>query len=244
MTSSTRASARASRLAALAALLVFAVGLVVAAPAQAAAYRFWSYWQSPSGTWTFSQAGPSAVLPADGTVEGWRFGITTEGGSADAAPRVEPSFDALCGQTAPVAGSKRVGLVVDFGDAAEAPDGETPPAAIATCALVPEDANGYAVLRSVAQVRTESGMVCGIAGYPTGECAVVVDDPLPAASAAADTSQSDTGQIDTNQIDTSEFGMATEEPADSGASPVGLVVSVVVVAFIIVLAAAARRRSS
>lgn len=237
MTATARASVRATRLAALVALSLALSGVLAVAlstPAQAAAYRFWSYWQGSSGSWTFSQAGPSAVLPADGTVEGWRFGITTEAGTADAAPRIEASFEALCGQTAPAEGSKRVGLVIDFGDAAEAPGGETPPTAIATCALVPVDANGYAVLRSVAQVRTESGMVCGVDGYPARECAAVVDDPAPVASPTASTT-----------IDSSEFGMAANTPdGDTDSSPVGLVISLVVVAFIIVLAAAARRRSS
>lgn len=234
-TVSARASAAATRLAVLAVLSVAlgaAISIAATPPAHAAAYRFWSYWQVTGGTWSFAQAGPGAVLPADGSVEGWRFGVTTTAGAADAAPRIEPSFEALCGQTAPVAGSKRVGVVVDFGDATEAPNGEMPPASIATCALVPDDANGYAVLRSVALVRTESGLVCGIGGFPAHECTAVVDDPVPAASASA-------------AIGSSEFGMSTSEPtADADSSPVGVVLSLVVVAFIIALAAAARRRSS
>lgn len=219
-------------LAVLSVVLGAAISIAATPPAHAAAYRFWSYWQVTGGTWSFAQAGPGAVLPADGSVEGWRFGVTTTAGAADAAPRIEPSFETLCGDTAPAAGSKRVGLVIDFGDAAHAPDGEVPPAGIATCALVPEDANGYALLRSVAQVRTESGLVCGIGGFPAHECTAVVDDD-PAASPAASAS-----------IDVSQFGMATNEPNENAeSSPVGLVLSLVVVAFIVVLGAAARRRS-
>jgi hypothetical protein len=36
---------------------------------------YWSYWHaSPGGTWTYSTTGASTYNPAQGTVEGWRFG--------------------------------------------------------------------------------------------------------------------------------------------------------------------------
>lgn len=36
---------------------------------------YWAYWHAtPGGAWTFSSQGPSAYNPAQGTVEGWRFG--------------------------------------------------------------------------------------------------------------------------------------------------------------------------
>ena len=36
---------------------------------------YWSYWHaSPGGTWTYSTSGASTYNPAQGTVEGWRFG--------------------------------------------------------------------------------------------------------------------------------------------------------------------------
>ena len=36
---------------------------------------YWSYWHAaPGGTWTYSTTGASSYNPAQGTVDGWRFG--------------------------------------------------------------------------------------------------------------------------------------------------------------------------
>ena len=64
----TRTTVRAA--AALAAAVVAIV--LVTSPAQAAAYRYWTYWQAPVGAaaWTFGTQGPGTSVPADGAVEG------------------------------------------------------------------------------------------------------------------------------------------------------------------------------
>lgn len=161
---------------------IAALGTWGAAPAEATSYRFWTYWLGGDSDWSFSSQGASR-RPADGTVDGWRFAIS-EASSSTIPPRHSSSFGRICGSTDPVDGSKRVGLVVDFGTTSDAPDGETPGALINTCVVAPEDANGYEVLDLAAvQMRTESGLICGLNGYPAAECGVVVADPKPSPTA-------------------------------------------------------------
>ena len=157
------------------ALALVAVALV-APPAQAAAYRYWTYWQAPVGAaaWSFATQGPGTSIPADGDVEGWAFTVSTESGNAEDAPATAPDFATICDGTPVQPERKRVALVIDPGPAAVAPDGQAPPAAIAACLVVEPDATGYDVLRAAAPVRTEDGLVCGIDGYPSVECAVVL----------------------------------------------------------------------
>ena len=155
--------------------LALVAGAGLPAPAQAATYRYWSYWVGDSGDWAFSNIGPASRIPADGAVEGWRF---AEAGLAGGpAPAVAPTFDDVCGDTEPPAEGKRVAVIVDPGSADEAPDGESPPGAWAMCVTADADATGYAVLRAAAEVRLDRGLVCGIGGYPGAECAVVVREP-------------------------------------------------------------------
>ncbi len=170
----------AAVLAALFATLA-ALGTWGAAPAEATSYRFWAYWLGSDNDWSFSSQGASR-RPADGTVDGWRFAVS-EASSSTTPPRPAPSFGRICGSTDAVDGSKRVGLVVDFGTTADAPDGETPPAIISTCVVAPADANGYEVLDLAAvQLRTDSGLICGLNGYPATECGAVVADPTSSPS--------------------------------------------------------------
>ncbi len=161
-------------------LLAMAAALVgiVAGPgeAEATSYRFWTYWTGGDSGWSFATVGASRV-PADGAVEGWRFAVSAASTST-APPRTAKGFSAVCGSTPPVAGSKRVALVVDYGSASDAPPGVTPPAGVVThCAVVPTSANGYAVLDDYASLRVESGLVCGIGGYPARGCGEPVSDP-------------------------------------------------------------------
>jgi hypothetical protein len=179
---------RISRTGTAAVVTAAALFLVAAPGAEAAAYRYWTYWQGASDTWTFASAGPAALVPADGTVEGWRFAVTTQAGGQSDAPSVEPSFEAICGDTPAQPDRKRVALVIDPGSTASAPQGQRPPPASSTCIVAELDATGYQVLRSAVVVRTEGGLVCGIAGYPTGECAPVVDE---AAAGTADAASPD-----------------------------------------------------
>ncbi len=169
---------------------IAALGTWGAAPAEATSYRFWTYWLGGDNDWSFSSQGASR-RPADGTVDGWRFAIS-EASSSTIPPRHSSSFSRICGSTDPVEGSKRVGLVVDFGTTSDAPDGEAPGALINTCVVAPADANGYEVLDLAAiQMRTDSGLICGLNGYPATECGVVVADPEP--SPTGDPSGTDGG---------------------------------------------------
>lgn len=177
---------------------ILATVVVGAAPGAAAmvptaAYRYWTYWVAEPGesTWTFASAGPASLIPADGSVQGWRFAVTTAAGTASSQPRTAPSFADICADTPATDGSKRVALVIDPGTGADAPPGQLPGDVQTSCVVADTDATGYQITRSVTTVRAEgSGLVCGVGGYPTGECAPVVDEPsasspAPTTSAAA-----------------------------------------------------------
>jgi hypothetical protein len=156
----------------LAMLVVSAPGVTDTAQASSA-YRFWNYFHGNHGQWQFAQTGAAVFIPADGSVEGWRYGISD--GVRGRQPRVKPDFDAICAATSPESGDKRVAVVIDFGIPQEAPAGEKPPQPLGACAVVPTGFSGQQVLESVAQVRTDA-MVCGINGYPATGCAVATRD--------------------------------------------------------------------
>ena len=157
----------------------------------ATAYRYWAYYVAHANTWQFSQRGPAAEYPVDGEVQGWRFAIQAEAGKG-LAPRALPDFAKLCGATPATAGQLRVGIVIDFGVSADAPAGEHPPGtAVSGCVHVAEGGSGADVLRAAAAVRigtgSDGGLVCGIDGYPTNECAAVVTAKPPPTPKAAPT---------------------------------------------------------
>ncbi|GAA2522853.1 MULTISPECIES: SCO2322 family protein [Streptomyces] len=152
----------------LAALLPLSAG---AGQAQAAGYRYWSFWERDGGAWTYATQGPSLVRPSDGDVQGFRFSVSED--SADAAkPRGTADFATLCAGTPPRDGKKRVALVIDFGTPADAPSGETPPAGRTACARVSPDATTAEALASVAgPLRYDAdALLCAIAGYPEKGC--------------------------------------------------------------------------
>lgn len=151
--------------------------VMTATAAQAAAYRYWSYWLGADGQWSFANVGPSSRVPADGTVDGWRFSVS--GVAGNDRPSFAPDFDTVCADTPAQEGRKRVAVIVDPGLAQDAPDGEQPPGAWALCVVVDARASGYDVLRAAASVRVDDGLICSIGGYPARECAVVVDEPTP-----------------------------------------------------------------
>lgn len=167
---------------AVASTLVALSGAVAAPTAHAASYRYWSYWTVAGDSWGFSAVGAGSRVPEDGDVEGWRF--ATSGVVGDQAPRTPPAFGDICAGPDPAPDAKRVALVVDPGEAADAPPGESPPGAWATCVEVPLEATGYDVLRTAAQVRTDRGLVCAINDFPVRECAVAVADAPPASDSA------------------------------------------------------------
>ncbi|MFB4424908.1 SCO2322 family protein [Streptomyces sp. QL37] len=159
-------------------LLVGAVLAVLGAgSAQAAGYRYWSFWESDGGkSWTYATQGPSVVRPDDGAVQGFRFSVSAD--SQDSAqPRRAPDFGAVCADTPAKDGLKRIALVIDPGTAADAPDGEKPPAPRTACAQVAPDASTAEALASVAKpLRYDSAaMLCAISGYPRSGCGEQVD---------------------------------------------------------------------
>ncbi|MFE2376245.1 SCO2322 family protein [Streptomyces sp. NPDC059398] len=146
-----------------------------AAPAQAAGYRYWSFWDRTGSGWQYATQGPSTARPADGDVQGFRFAVSAD--SQDASkPRVPAggglTFGAICAKTPAKGGSKRIALVVDFGTAADAPGGEKPPAERTVCARVGGDATSAEALAAVAKpLRYNSdALLCSIAGYPRTGC--------------------------------------------------------------------------
>jgi hypothetical protein len=159
------------------AVAVVVPSAVLPAASQAAAYRYWSYWLGAEGGWAFANVGPAFRSPADGTLEGWRFSVS--GVEGNHAPSFAADFGAVCGDTAPEEGRKRVAVVVDPGLPADVPEGEQLPGAWAMCVVAEPRATGYEVLRAAATVRAERGLICGIGGYPTRGCADVIADPSP-----------------------------------------------------------------
>ena len=168
--------------------------------AQAASYRYWTYWNGTSNVWTFSQVGPAGNIPKDGAVEGWKFAISTQSADAKAQPAFDAAtaFEDICGNTPAVPDKKRVALVIDPGSSTDAPAGENPGPLTSSCVSIELNATGYNVLRSFTSVRTSNGLICGISGYPTTECADVVDDTTTAM--APSTHQSPTQDTSSSPI--------------------------------------------
>lgn len=164
-----RALAPFRALAVLLAALVLVGG--AAGSAGAAGYRYWSFWERTDGTWTYATVGPAASVPDDGDVQGFRFSVSEDSGDA-AKPRGTADFAAICADTPAEKDRKRVGLVIDFGELEDAPDGETPPAARTVCAVLDEDATTAEALASVAKPLRygPSALLCAIAGYPRTGC--------------------------------------------------------------------------
>ncbi|MEU6367170.1 SCO2322 family protein [Streptomyces sp. NPDC046931] len=152
-------------------MVVVCVLLGSAGPAQAVGYRYWSFWERNGSAWTYATQGPSTSRPSDGDVQGFRFAVSED--SADATkPRGGADFATICAGTPARGGDKRVALVLDFGTAADAPSGETPPAPRTACARVPGDATTADALAAVADpLRYDTNaLLCAIAGYPGKGC--------------------------------------------------------------------------
>lgn len=169
----------------LAVLLLSLLALVVpTTQAQAASYRFWGFYDWADSAWAFSTENPTTSVPADGSVQGWRFALSGESGSPR-VPRAEGDFDAICGAVTAEAGQKRVALVIDYGTAEDGGEGSEPPAARGACAVVAADATSVQALTEVgATTRIEAGLVCAIDSYPATGCGDATDDPAPTGSEA------------------------------------------------------------
>ncbi|NEB92975.1 SCO2322 family protein [Streptomyces bauhiniae] len=153
--------------------------LAAAAEAQAAGYRYWSFWDRSGDRWTYATQGPASERPDDGSVRGFRFAVSADSSDAD-RPRGTADFGSICAKTPAKAGTKRVALVLDFGTPADAPSGETPPAPRTLCARVSPDASTAEILAGAAKpLRYDSNaLLCAIAGYPARGCGeqVAVDE--------------------------------------------------------------------
>ncbi|MFI6348767.1 SCO2322 family protein [Streptomyces sp. NPDC050560] len=161
-------------------------GVLGAGTAQAAGYRYWSFWQLDGGDWTYASRGPSVERPDDGAVLGFRFSVSEDSGDA-ATPRGGHGFAAICAHTPARDGDKRLALVLDFGVAADAPAGETPPKARTACARVDGDGSAADALAAVAKpLRYDSvALLCAIAGYPRTGCGEQVSGARPTAASSA-----------------------------------------------------------
>lgn len=180
---------RHARALTLGTVLAVLLGVLAVAPAQAAGYRYWSFWDRDGSRWTYASQGPGTARPEDGAVQGFRFAVSED--SKDAAkPRGAADFADICAKTPEQDGRKRVALVVDFGTAGDAPDGETPPKPRTACARVGEDATSAEALASVAKpLRYDSkALLCAIDGYPKSGCGEQVAGDGSAEKKPADTS--------------------------------------------------------
>jgi hypothetical protein len=232
---SRRPASRAAH--ALLALLLLPVltGLLLAAGAGTAnaanGYKYWNYFHVQGSKFVFATTGASDYTPKDGAVEAYRYGLSS---AADGLPpRTDPTtytFDDLCAGTKATSGEKRVGVLLDYGTAADAAGGEQPPKPRGACATVPTNANGQQVLGAVADVRTQQSLTCGIDGYPVKSCAVTVKNP-PAAAKQQNVSFTMPKQAEKSG---SSSKPASSGSDDSGGFPWALVVVVVLV---VVLAA-------
>jgi len=161
------------------ALSVLILSLLAPTHSQGAkGYRYWGYFQAAAGTnsWTAAMTGPSVEVK-DGDVEGWTFVFSSNDIPA-VTPMMDPDFATLCGETPEASGKIRVGLVVDFGAGNIAPDGEIPNEFFSDCVVVDKGSVGLDVLEAALDVRAgDSGLICGIAGYPASECGAEIDEP-------------------------------------------------------------------
>lgn len=224
-----------SSLAALSLMAAVLAALVVpAGSANAAAYRYWGYYQLGGSTWQFATKGADQTSPADGSVEGWRFAVAGE--TDTRTPRVTTTFEEVCGDTAAEAGNKRVAVVIDYGRAADTEDGAEPPAPVAKCASVASAASGAEVLAAVASVRAEKALICGIDGHPATGCGGEVKE-VSAAAAAPDTPT--TLAPKTVPATTAQAQGASDEAAGSGSNALwyaGILVVIAIAAAALFLA--------
>jgi hypothetical protein len=194
-------------------------------PANAADYRYWTFWVTTNDSWSFANEGAGTLKATDQMVTGWKFAIT---GADNGLPPTESAvFAELCPDTSEQAGTLRVAVVVDFNDQATAPEGETPPSAsVIKCVTVTEGQTAADALNAAGlEVRANDGFVCGINGYPKEECGLEI------ASTTSDPTEIATAE-DTPTVDVPAD--EEKEPTNSNVQLIGLA-AVLIVAFAVVL---------
>jgi hypothetical protein len=194
-------------------------------PANAADYRYWTFWVTTNDSWSFATEGAGTLKATDQMVTGFKFAIT---GADNGLPPTESAvFAELCPDTSEQAGALRVAVVVEYNEQSIAPEGETPPSAnVVSCVTVNEGQTAADALSAAnLDVRAKDGMICGISGYPKEECGLEIasttSDPTTIATAE------DTPTVDTPAGEVSE-------PTNTNVQLIGLA-AVLIVAFALVL---------
>ncbi|MEI5100262.1 SCO2322 family protein [Streptomyces sp. PmtG] len=155
----------------LGALLLCCATAFAATPAQAAEYRYWSFWQRSADGWVYATQGPSIARPDDGDVDGFRFAVSADATTAK-KPRGTADFDAICADTPAKGGQKRIAVVIDFGTAADAPGKQAPPKPRTACARIADAGSSADALAAVAKpLRYDNNaLLCAISDYPESGC--------------------------------------------------------------------------
>jgi hypothetical protein len=199
--------------------------LISVTSANAADYRYWTFWVTTSDQWSFANEGAGTLKATDQMVTGWKFAIT--GADNGTPPNQSAVFAELCPDTSEQVGVLRVAVVVDFNDASVAPEGETPPSeSLINCVTVNDGQTAADALNAAGlDVRANDGFVCGINGYPREECGVEVP------STATETTEAET------QADTPVVIAENEEVTQSSNTDLQLIAlaAVLVVGLAIVL---------
>jgi hypothetical protein len=162
------------------AIVLISSQLVALPSSQAASkgWRYWGYFQAAPGstTWKAAMTGPTVDIE-DGAVEGWSFVFSSDD-VPSVAPKTRPSFASICGKTKSDADTKRIGLVIEFGNPAYAPKGEKVQQPIVQCVTTAKSSQGIDVLAQVVKLRAaSSGLICGLNGFPKKECGVEIATP-------------------------------------------------------------------
>jgi hypothetical protein len=185
-------------------------------PANAADYRYWTFWVTTNDSWSFANEGAGTLKVTDQMVTGFKFAIT--GADNGMPPSQSAVFSQLCPDTSEQAGVLRVAVVVE---------GETPPAPnVVSCVNLSEGQTAAdALVATGLDVRAKDGFVCGINGYPKEECGLEI------ASTTSEPTKVVTAE-DTPTVDV----VATEEstPSNRNLQLIGLA-AVLTVAFAVVL---------
>jgi hypothetical protein len=194
-------------------------------PANAADYRYWTFWVTTNDSWSFANEGAGTLKATDQMVTGWKFAIT--GADNGLPPTDNAVFAELCPDTSEQAGTLRVAVVVDFNDQATAPEGETPPSSnVVNCVTVNEGQTAADALNAAGlEVRANDGFVCGINGYPKEECGIEI----------ASTTSDPTAMAATEDMTTVDTPADEEkESTNTNVQLIGLA-AVLIIAFAVVL---------
>jgi hypothetical protein len=156
------------------------------APAQASGsvaaavkgYVYWGYylWNDKKGSWDYATVGANdeTAIPEDGDVLGFRWALVVED---PRLPRADGDFDAICADTEPSAGQKRLAFVIDYGTESDAVGSDETPQPEGVCAQVDENFTAQQALQAEVPLRTgDGGLICGINDYPSTGCGSTVPD--------------------------------------------------------------------